>query len=98
MDGRRPLFRSRGSRGKLRTRRQLAGAPKERVDEPTTARRRKRNPRALAREHREEMTPAPRCARRTLLLFFAACAVGCNQRAIESWLSQSDGPEATGYL
>jgi hypothetical protein len=44
------------------------------------------------------VTPEPRCTRRPFLLFFAACAVGCNQRAIESWLSQTDGPEATGSL
>ena len=44
------------------------------------------------------MTPAPHCTRRALLLFGAGCAVGCNQRAIESWLSQNDGPEMAGSL
>lgn len=36
---------------------------------------------------------APLISRRALLLLGAACAVGCNQRAIESWLSQSEGTE-----
>jgi hypothetical protein len=43
--------------------------------------------------------PAPRAARRTfLLLALGTLLAGCNQRAIESWLSQSDGPDATGSL
>jgi len=37
---------------------------------------------------------APNFTRRALLLLAAVCAVGCNQRAIESWLSQSDGTES----
>lgn len=37
---------------------------------------------------------APLFSRRALLLLLAAaCVVGCNQRAIESWLSQSDGTD-----
>jgi hypothetical protein len=37
---------------------------------------------------------APHFSRRTLLLLLGAvCAVGCNQRAIESWLSQSEGTD-----
>jgi len=37
---------------------------------------------------------APLLSRRALLLL-AGCAVGCNQRAIESWLSQSDGTDTS---
>jgi len=33
-----------------------------------------------------------------LLAFFAAGLAGCNQKAIESWLTQSDGAEASGSL
>jgi hypothetical protein len=36
---------------------------------------------------------APLFSRRVLLLFAGAFAVACNQRAIESWLSQSDGTD-----
>jgi hypothetical protein len=36
---------------------------------------------------------APLLSRRAVLLLGAVCAVGCNQKAIESWLSQSDGAD-----
>ena len=36
---------------------------------------------------------APLLSRRAVLLLGAACVVGCNQRAIESWLSQSEGTD-----
>ena len=39
-------------------------------------------------------TRAPLRSRRAVLLCLALCTVGCNQRAIESWLTQSDGSEA----
>jgi hypothetical protein len=40
-------------------------------------------------------TRAPLRSRRALLLLVtAAVCTACNQRAIESWLSQSDGPES----
>jgi hypothetical protein len=41
---------------------------------------------------------APLARRAVLLVLVAASVVGCNQRAIESWLSQGDGPEAAGSL
>jgi hypothetical protein len=37
---------------------------------------------------------APLFPRRALLMLAAICVAGCNQRAIESWLSQSDGTDA----
>ena len=39
-----------------------------------------------------------RTRRQVLLTFFAVGAAGCNQKAIESWLTQSDGSEAGASL
>src|SRR6476646_4828849 len=99
MDGCRPIFRNRGSRGKLRPRYQLPSAPKERVDEPTLARRRKRHPRTLA-SHHLGLTPGEAWRRCASVVFVCVSLVlaGCNQRAIESWLSQTDANDPTPSL
>ncbi len=44
------------------------------------------------------MTPAPRARRAVLVLLASALLAGCNQRAIESWLTKSDAPEVSGSL
>jgi hypothetical protein len=67
------------------------------VDERRPARERKGHPVALARQDRPVAGPAARLARRSFLALAAtvlAPTLGCNQRAIESWL-QEDEPVGT---
>jgi hypothetical protein len=73
------------------------------VDEPTLTRRRKRHSRTLASHHLGVMqrggSRVPRVARLAFACLFSCLgSLGCNQRAIESWLSQADGTQTTPSL